>query len=348
MPVTDEGLGSAPEAPAVFRIEAGAGSAYLARTRVLRRRLSRVMKLWNLREIATAVEYWPVNSRLEASLVHYSVARRLFPADYARRVKLGAPAYVKLILANRFPRTQVTTRLSAAALFHGPFRSRASAERFENGCLDLFQLRRCQEDLEPRPDHPGCPYGEMNLCLRPCQEVVGEEEYRGEAERVAAFLRDGGAALLQNARAARERLSAEMRFEDAARQHRRVEKIQAALALRDELAHELDGLNGVAVTPGGAPGTVRLWFLLSGWWQAPHPLTLSEAGESIDAQLRRLVESLEPWCGTTLERQEHLSLLAAWRYSSWAENEWLPFDSLDRLPYRRLVNAVARQAAPAV
>src|ERR1039458_6857814 len=46
-------------------------------------------------------------------------------------------------LTNEFPRSQLTTHLGRApALYCGPFRSRASAEKFESQFLDLFQIRR--------------------------------------------------------------------------------------------------------------------------------------------------------------------------------------------------------------
>ena len=127
-------------------------------------------------------------------LLHYALARRYFPDDYLRLIKLRMPAYVKLILANEFPRTQVSSRLSASrAIHYGPFQSRAAAELFENQFLDLFQMRRCQENLEPSPQHPGCIYGEMNRCLRPCQQVVSRDEYLSETKRVEEFLTGNGA-----------------------------------------------------------------------------------------------------------------------------------------------------------
>ena len=98
------------------------------------------------------------------------------------------PPYVKVILNNPFPRTQVTTHLGRApAVYFGPFRARSTAELFESQMLDLFQMRRCQDDLAPSPAHPGCMYGEMGMCLRPCQEVVGPEEYRHEVDGWSSF-----------------------------------------------------------------------------------------------------------------------------------------------------------------
>ena len=259
------------------------------------------------------------------------------------------PAYVKLILANEFPRTQVTSRLSAGAgLYYGPFRARAGAELFENQCLDLFQIRRCQENLEPSPQHPGCIYGEMNMCLRPCQQIVGREEYLSEVERVREFLTGDGAAMISSTGAARDRLSQEMNFEEASRQHKRLERIQEVLGLRDDLVCDIDRLYGVAVAPSVAQDNVRLWFVCQGCWQAPIEFPLT-SNVSLDQRLRELVASLDPAAVPLAERQEHLALLARWRYSTWSDGEWIGFHSIEQLPYRKLVRAISRvrqQAAP--
>ncbi len=42
---------------------------------------------------------------------------------------------------------------------------------------------------------------------------------------------------------------------------------------------------------------------------------------------------------------EHLSILVRWHGSSWRDGEWLGFDSLKNIPYRKLVNAIGRVAA---
>ncbi len=345
----DEAMNALPNSDAVFLVSAGERSAYLAKTSMLRRRLLRILKpagalrrSLNLREVVTQVEYWLTASRFESMLLHYALAKRHYPDDYLRLVKLRMPAYVKLILANEFPRSQVTTRLTGGSgLYYGPFRTRAAAELFENQFLDLFQMRRCQENLEPSPRHPGCIYGEMNMCLRPCQQVVGPEEYRGEVHRVREFLAGDGVALLNVTSAARERLSHEMNFEEAARQHKRLESIQAVLALRDDLVCDIDRLYGVAVAPGAAPDSVLLWFVCQGSWQAPLEFPLT-SNVSLDQRLRELVASLKPAIAPLAEKQEHLALLARWHYSTWSDGEWIGFRDLAQTPYRKLVRAISR------
>src|SRR5579872_5959663 len=189
----DAALENVPNAPAVFILWPKEGAPYLSKTTLLRRRLLRLLKerekpsrLLNLRHTAARIEYHLTASTLESNIVHYEAAKRHLPETYLDVIRLRMPPYVKLVLNNEFPRSHITTHLTrTSALFFGPFRSRASAERFESQFLDLFQVRRCQEDLVPSPTHPGCIYGEMAMCLRPCQQVVGPAEYAHEVERVA-------------------------------------------------------------------------------------------------------------------------------------------------------------------
>ena len=345
----DRSILELPNTGAVFLVRAGEKSEYLAKTTSLRRRLMRILpaeaegrRSLNLRGVVTRVEYWLTGSKFESTLIHYALAKENYPDDYPRMVKLRLPAYVKLVLANEFPRTQVTTRLGGSrGIFYGPFLTRGSAEAFETGFLDFFQLRRCQENLVPRPDHPGCIYGEMNMCLRPCQQVVGAAEYASEVKRVTDFLSSDGSGLLHNVRAARDQLSEEMEFEAAARQHRRWEQIQQVLSLRDELVCNIERLYGVAVTPSISPGAVRLWFVCRGAWQPVHEFAL-QSHISLDQRLRELVHSWQPVPVSSLDRQEHLAILARWRYSSWSDGEWIPFPSLTEVPYKKLVRAISR------
>ena len=350
----DVAIEALPNHPAVFTLWPKEGEPYLSKTALLRRRLLRLLKerekpsrLLNLRHTVRRIEYRLTGSALESSVVHYEQARRLFPERYLETIKLRMPPYVRIVLSNEFPRSHITTHLTrSGGLCFGPFRSRASAERFEGQFLDLFQMRRCQEDLVPSPEHPGCIYGEMGMCLRPCQQVVGPAEYGHEVARVVEFLQTGGHSLLDAVGHSRDRLSEEMRFEEAARQHKRYEKIQDVLKLRDALAGDLDRLNGVSITRSVASGAVELWFVHDGHWQASRRLDFeARDGRSIslDRKLREVFAEVTPRKLSVRDRQEYLAILARWYYSSWCDGEWLSFETYDDIPYRKLVNAISRQ-----
>jgi excinuclease UvrABC nuclease subunit len=351
----DTAIEALPNNPAVFTLWPRDGDPYLSKTALLRRRLLRLLKdrekpsrLLNLRHTVRRIEYRLTGSAFESSLVLYEQARRHLPERYLELLKLRMPPYVKVVLGNEFPRSHITTHLTrGTGLYFGPFRSRASAEKFEAQFLDLFQMRRCQEDLLPSPEHPGCIYGEMGMCLRPCQEVVGAGEYSHEVARVVDFLRTDGRSLLEAIGHSRDRLSEEMMFEDAARQHKRYERVEDVLKLRDELARDADRLNGVAITRSLAPAAVEMWFLRDGNWQEPQRFGFEvQEGKtvSLDRKLRETFAAVTRRKLTVRERQEYLALVARWYYSTWREGEWIGFDSYDDIPYRKLVHAVSRVA----
>jgi excinuclease ABC subunit C len=361
MPIIDAGdlqqldaaLEQVSNNPGVFLVSLREGAPYLARTGLLRRRLLRLLRerdtpsrLLNLRQAVSRIEYWLTGSRLDSAMRMYDLARQYFPGDYLDFLHLRLPPFLKILTANAYPRCQVTTQLGGSrSLYYGPFRNRASAEYFETEFLDLFQMRRCQEDLEPSPSHPGCIYGEMGKCLRPCQQAVSREEYAGEVVRVIDFLRTGGASLRDSVIASRDQLSTAMEFEQAARQHKRAEKIDEMMRLRDPMARHVEHLHAIAVVPSCHPASVNVAFLRAGHWYGLFELTF-DIGEGkpipLDRRLREMIEAQTWTPSTARERQERLAIVARWFYSGWCDGELFLFDDWTRAPFRKVVNAISR------
>jgi hypothetical protein len=96
--------------------------------------------------------------------------------------------------------------------------------------------------------------------------------------------------------------------------------------------------------PSAEPGAVDLWFMIGGRWLDPRSVTLSDhegAGASMDHRVRDLAGTLAP---AGPPDAEHLAILMRWHTSSWRDGEWLALDSLERIPYRKIVNAIGRIA----
>ncbi len=257
-----------PAAPGVFALRGDAGEPYLTRAADLRRRLRRLLatpeadadgnpvlsKRLNLRNRVRSIEYTRTGSEFESTLLLYQASCAAFGSEEARRrMKLHPPYFLRITMSHEHPRVYSTNRLSKKSLaeFFGPFPSRASAERYCDAVLDLFQLRRCYEDLSPYPEHPGCVYGEMNKCMRPCQEggqqACTREQYTREAERVQAFFATRGQSLLDEVASQREAASEAMDFEAAAALHKHWEKVRAAALLADELVRPVEALRAVVI-----------------------------------------------------------------------------------------------------
>jgi excinuclease ABC subunit C len=262
-----------PALPGVFALygEAGrdgvAAQPYISRAADLRRRVGRLLappelgadgtpvasKRLNLRDRVRRIAWTVTGSEFESVLVLYRAAAAVYGIEEARRrLRLHTPYCVRFAAENAFPRLYVTNRLSRRGLATtcGPFPSRAAAERYADAVLDLFKLRRCWEELAPAAEHPGCVYGEMKKCLRPCQraqEAEGAAEYAAEAAAVRQFLDTRGESMAVAIGLEREEASAAMEFERAAELHGLWAKVRAVQALADELVQPLPEVRALIV-----------------------------------------------------------------------------------------------------
>ncbi len=319
---SDALLRSVPAAPGVFSLRGAdlpdgkPGEPYLTRAADLRRRLRRLLappeqlddsgnpvlsKRLNLRDRVRFIDYTRTGSDFESTLLLYHASRAAFGAEEARRrLRLHTPYFLRVTLSHEHPRVYATNRIGKKSLAEsfGPFPSRAAAERFCDAVLDLFKLRRCHEDLEPHPDHPGCVYGEMNKCLMPCKGASATEpanpvactpaEYAAEAARVFAFFATRGQSMLDEVAAQREAASEAMDFETAAALHKHWEKVRAAALLSDELIRPVAQLRALVIQPGAqgpdsgtrdstelsdSHDTAAVFLLANGHLTGPAPLS---------------------------------------------------------------------------
>jgi len=261
----DEILRAIPAAAGVFALRGHAENSepYLTRTADLRRRLRRLLappeavdaqgrpvlsKRLNLREKVRWIDYTRTGSDFESAIVLYCATRTAFgDAEARRRLRLHAPYFLRVTMQHQHPRVYATNKLSARSLADsfGPFPSRAAAERYCDAVLDLFKLRRCHEDLQVHPEHPGCAYGEMKKCIEPCKGACTAEGYAAEAARVRAFFATHGESMLTEVAQQRDAASEAMDFEQAAALHKQWERVKAAAALADDLVRPVAAVRAV-------------------------------------------------------------------------------------------------------
>jgi excinuclease ABC subunit C len=351
--------------PAVFALfpssrDGRASAPYLGRTRDLRRRLTRLLspqragsRMLNLRQLTSRIEYQMVGSAFEGLWLIYLLHRHYFPRQYRERLRLKSPALLKLKMRNRFPRCYPTGRLvDDGSLYYGPFQSPLAAERFAGEFLDFFKIRRCVEDLDPDPSHPGCIYSQLHMCLAPCFAGCTDDEYKGEVKSVVEFLDTHGNSLLRSLEAERIQASESLEFEQAQKIHRRIEKVHELLRQRPDLARNLRDLHAVIVLKGAEPKSVAFFRVMAGEIRGPASLSLDEnipAPTPLDQQLHNLLVSLS---GETnrpappaLPPWEHLSLLARWYYSSFREGELVMLNPNQAMPHARLIRVCRKVLA---
>jgi hypothetical protein len=393
-------LANLPEAPAVFLLGFGERrEPYIARTTNLRRRLQRMLapegalsRRLQLLPFVRAIAWSPYGSEFEASLLLYREIVSAFAAkdnaQVRKRLRLRPPAYLRMAQENDFPRLFATNRYvrSAADRSFGPFPTRAAAERSCDAVLDLFQLRRCVEDLHPYPEHPACPYFEMKKCLAPCNQSCTPDRHRAEADAVFETLRTHGRSLLSSLERDRAAASEALEFETAAAVHQRYEKAEAALGELPESVRLLSELSAVIVQPSTDPGEVALFRLTRQGLAGPvayatlgmrlhneqsgssslysHPMALAAvpldpspgAGTAVDTLEARLenaltsLEAISPSRPSTSQIEDHLALFTRWCFRPVAKRtgEAVFADAAGAIPHKPLLRAISRVARGAV
>ncbi len=287
-------LAQLPQAQAVFALyfagtpadgssSAGRGAderaePYIGRTPNLRARLERLLqpsakhpRRLHLAGLVRRIEWQVTGSQFESLLAQFSLLEEIFGAKAIDRMHLRAPAFVRFLGGNPYPRVTVTHRpsLREADWAYGPFSSRAGAERFSEEMLKLFLLRRCTFELNPDPSYPGCVYSEMKMCLAPCYKGCTDERYAEESAAVESFLATRGESRLVTLSTARDQASAELAFESAAALHAQVERVEAVRALAADLVRPLSQLRAVILQASASPDEVAVFLFENGCLRGP-------------------------------------------------------------------------------
>lgn len=391
-----EAIATLPDSPAVFSLGFGERrEPYLTRTTNLRRRLQRMLapegalsRRLQLLPFVREIAWSPYGSEFEASLLLYweidSIFGKRDVATVRKRLRIRPPAYLRMALENDFPRLFATSRYvrSAADRSFGPFPTRAAAERACDAILDLFQLRRCIEDLHPYPEHPACPYFEMKKCLAPCNQSCTAERHRAEAEAVFETLRTRGASLLSALERERAAASEALEFETAAAIHQRHEKAELALRELPESVRLLSELSAVIVQPSPQGGEVALFRLTRQGLGGPvayatvgmrlhneqsgssslysHPLALlpvpleappatAPTSDTLEKRLDTALEALDavaPSRPSTSQIEDHLALFTRWAFRPTTRRvgEAVFADAKGTIPHKPLLRAISRVA----
>jgi DNA polymerase III subunit epsilon len=164
-------------------------------------------------ECATALEAGVRELRLIAEHKPKFNRRSRHP-ERVHWVKLTVEPWPRLTLVSRV--------LDDGADYIGPYSSRHTAERALSALHETFPIRQCAGRLPRRPRMTPCALAEMGRCLSPCDQSIAPEEYAAVVARLRAALVGSPAPVVSRLRRRIEALSADERYEDAARHRDRL------------------------------------------------------------------------------------------------------------------------------
>jgi DNA polymerase III subunit epsilon len=256
-----------PSAPGVYLFEADDGEVlYVGKSSDLRTRVRSYFTAAETRRrvremigIAERVRPIVCATDLEAEVRELRLIAEHKPR-YNRRSKFPErQIWIKLTTGEAFPRLSIvrSTRADGAA-YLGPFSSARQAEAARAVLHAAVPLRQCTQRLSPRLIAQGragsCVLGEIGRCGAPCEGRESVERYARNV-RLAHSILTGDVRPVMAASLARiDRLTAELRYEEAATQRDRLAAFVRGAARSQRLAALARIGQLVAARPGFAGG----------------------------------------------------------------------------------------------
>ncbi|NOS99770.1 MAG: hypothetical protein HOP29_03995 [Phycisphaerales bacterium] len=296
----------------------------------------------DLRAVTRRIAWRPTWSRFETSWVYLSIARRLWPTSYRRRLGFGPAYFATVDLDGRLPRWRVEEYAwNPGRREVGPFARRGHCAAFIETLVDLFDLCRDYAILERVPDGRPCSYFDMGRCPAPCDGSVSLDAYRSMMRASYAFAIGRG----------EERLSEwEGRMQEAAgqRDFARAQRIKETLArARKSLRRDgpvvptPDTFRYLVVQRGRGRSTVIPYFVRAGAIDQGAAATIDEVPHIGIQWMEAARRTVDETAADRIEQSGHIWLVTHFL----AKGESAPglFLHVDELPTPDNLAAIVRQ-----
>ncbi len=147
-----------------------------------------------------------------------------------------------------FPQVFMTRNRNAkGAKYYGPYTNVQSARAVLNLIRELYPIRTCRHNITPEYIAKGkgrlCLEYHLKRCQGPCVGKVSRDEYAVNIEKIKQILRGDTGLLLAYLRSEMERLSADLRFEEAQQvkeKYQAVEKYHAKSVIVSQTIDSVD------------------------------------------------------------------------------------------------------------
>lgn len=245
-----------PDTPGIYRLLGEAGELlYVGKAKNLRERVGSYLsnaaahsdKTLDLIRAARDVVVERLGSELEASLAEAAAIRSDKPPYNRLDRHLPRIAFLKVSLADEFPRLSVAKKMGGrrGTRFIGPFRTTREAEKVLDVLTREYRLRTCPGALRPDPAFEPCSQFAVGRCTAPCAARVSAAEYAAQVDAMLGSLH-GDAADLERLLAERMRQRQNRgQHEGAVYTQRELEALRMLIQAKQRLGWLVDARNWV-------------------------------------------------------------------------------------------------------
>jgi excinuclease ABC subunit C len=271
-------LKNLPDRPGVYLMKNARGDVlYVGKAQSLR---SRVRSYWQketagpehhlIRSVidrVVDVEYTITDSISEALLLEGNLVKRFQPQYNVRLKDDKSYPYIKVTLADDFPRIERTRRLPQdGSRYFGPYASASSVDEAMNLVRRLFPFRTCTIEIRDgvRALQRPCLLYHIKRCQGPCIEAISKDAYRADIDQVELFLEGRQESLVKALRVDMARASERQEYERAAGLRDKVKAIERTMESQKMAAFAKTDLDLMGFARRDNQAAVQLFMIRGG------------------------------------------------------------------------------------
>jgi excinuclease ABC subunit C len=289
-----------PTSPGVYMYKNADGEViYVGKAKSLRSRVRSYLletatqdaKTGTLMREAADVEYIVVENEREALALENNLIKQKKPRFNILLRDDKTYPYIKLTLADRFPKVFVTRRLKKdGSVYYGPYFPGNLAHRTVDLIHRSFLIPSCKVDLSryhPRP----CLQYYIKRCLGPCvRDLTTAEAYAEAVRDVQLFLEGRQADLARSLRARMNRAAEDQQFESAAKYRDLISTVEDLMERQRIAAAEGDDMDVFGFYYENEMLAVNLFHMRGGrildrrelFWEDLPQFEMMPAGDELD------------------------------------------------------------------
>jgi excinuclease ABC subunit C len=293
-------LAKLPDKPGVYLMKDARGTVlYVGKAQSLRHR---VRSYWQKGPIGgpdgqviraaldkvADVEVTQTDSVSEALLLEINLVKRYRPRYNVRLKDDKSYPYIKVTLADDFPRVERTRKLvNDGSRYFGPYASASSVDESMNLVRRLFPFRTCTIEIRDgeRALARPCLLYHIKRCQGPCIEAVSKADYRAQIDQIELFL-EGRQESVVHALAAEMRAASERTdYERAASLRDKVRAIERTMESQKMAAFKRTELDMVGLARQDNQAAIQLFAIRGGKMIGRDVFLLDAAREASDEEV---------------------------------------------------------------
>ena len=241
-----------------------------------------------MRERARDLEYILVDSPAEALLLECNLIKLYRPRYNIMLKDDKTYPYLKLTLAEEFPRLLVTRRYqNDGSKYFGPFTNAKAMHETVAVLKKCFPLRTCGAKMG-RGKNRACLNYDLGNCPGPCVGKISKEDYRALVGKIDRFLSGDGTEIRRLLKEKMEDAAERLAFEDAARYRDEIAAVDAVLA-RQKIseANTRENRDLIAVHRDGDEAVVTVFCVRDGRLLGREHRAVEGCGDQSDGDILR-------------------------------------------------------------